>query len=1153
VAVKPTFATNRPATDGRPEARVADAINGLLAHRLELWNTPFELAIATGYFNPAGFALLADALERVGEVRLLLGAEPERPEWRVRPLDPDTPPERAERARLRDALAGHVRAVETDRDLLGFAVAADAATKRLIEWLRSGRVQVRRLEQRFLHGKAFVIATHADGVLAGSSNFTYAGLAKNAELNLGNYDPRVVGDVMDWFEEQWADAVPFDLAAIYDERFVPHNPYIIYLRMLYERYGEELRQEAEEAKLQRIHLTSFQKDGVWRARRILREYGGVVIADGVGLGKSYLGGELMREAVQERRQRVLLVAPATLRDGPWRTFLEEHQLGVKVVSFEELANDRQLNPDGTGRVLSFDFNEYAMVLIDEAHAYRNPDTLRAAVLRRLLSGSPPKDLVLMTATPVNNSLWDLYYLLTYFVKNDATFADLGIGSLREHFAEAVAASADELSPERLFDVLDAISVRRTRHFVKRYYPHDTVRIGGLEIPITFPEPKVRKVTYDLDAALPGVFAEFAHALAYDDAPEAVEEKEADLHARPRLEGVQLTLARYVPSRYLRGGSTETHEVQLAGLLRSGLLKRFESSAHAFARSCRTMARSHDAFLYWLERGYVVGGEALTEWLATDRDFDEGAFGETETGELPAGAVPATPYRIDALKANVAADRDLLVHFAELAERVTYETDAKLHTLVAELRKIVREAASEGAGEEDERDRRKVLLFSYFADTVEWVRGYLESVFEVDPELSVYSGRLASVTGSTGDRTDVLFGFAPNSTKAPPGADRDRYDVLVASDTLAEGVSLQQARHVVNYDLPWNPMRLVQRHGRVDRIGSKHDKVFLRCFFPDAQLDALLGLEARLHTKLAQAAASIGVESEVLPGAAVSEHSFAETRAEIERLRSENPELFETGGETGTAYSGEEYRQELREGIEHADLEQQLKRLPWGSGSGKAVAGGPPGFVFCARVGDHPTALFRYVAYPDGGVPVVDADTLTCFARAHATPDTLRVLPEATRRRAYDAWDAARRDIFERWDAATDFRTLQPVVPKALRDAAELLRDHPPPGVPTEEVHRAIDALEAPYPVRIQKMVRDAMRGHESVAERTDAVLRVVAELGLEPPEPPEPLPVITEEDVHLICWLALVPEGGDTRVNPVEYGAPQQTTFAPDTQRHLGE
>src|SRR4051812_44110116 len=144
-------------------------------------------------------------------------------------------------------------------------------------------------------------------------------------------------------------------------------------------------------------------------------------------------------------------------------------------------------------------------------------------------------------------------------------------------------------------------------------------------------------------------------------------------------------------------------------------------------------------------------------------------------------------------------------------------------------------------------------------------------------------------------------FAPVSTEAPEGTSDD-FDIILTTDVLAEGVNLQQARHIINYDLPWNPMRLVQRHGRIDRIGSEHRDVYLRCFLPDRQLDGLLRLERTLMTKLSRAAAAVGVEAEVIPGSAVSEQTFAETREEVERLREKDATLFETGGERAGAYS-----------------------------------------------------------------------------------------------------------------------------------------------------------------------------------------------------------------------------------------------------------
>jgi hypothetical protein len=1096
---KPWFSTNR---DGRT---VADDLNGYLDWLNETWRKPVELAVSTAYFNPGGFGLLADRLERLGKVRLLLGADPGRGYEAVRRLDRGGATESARRSRVRRALEGHQRDLEIDRDLLGFAYAADLQAQRLVEWLRSGAVEVRRYEQGFLHGKAFIVITDNEGVLAGSSNFTHAGLARNLELNIAQYGEPAVPKVAEWFEELWEEAEPFDLAAIYEARYEEHEPYLIYLRMLFERYGSELEEEGRSED--GIRLTTFQRDGVWRAQRILEERSGVVIADGVGLGKTYLAGELIREAVRDRRQRVLLVAPAALRDGPWRVFLKHQGINVDCISFEQLSDDPQLNPNGRTKALTFPVNDYAMVVIDEAHAYRNPDAQRAAILRRLLQGSPPKRLVLLTATPVNNTLFDLYYLLTYFIRNDAAFADAGISSLREHFARAAAEDPDDLTAEHLFDVLDAVAVRRTRHFVKRYYPRETVEVGGDLVPIHFPKPRVRAASYDLESALPGFFLRLAHAL---------ECEEGDCsHTGEVAASPTLTLARYVPSKYLVGDSVESFQIQLAGLLRSGLLKRFESSAHAFALTCERMAAGHDAFLSLLDEGLVATGDALAEWAATDSDeIDLDALALRE------GVDRAAAYEADLLRADVEADRDLLRAFAAEAGSVGPDQDSKLALLVEELVAIAKEAQEDAASDSDERDKRKVLIFSYYTDTVGWIASFLEEVVASRPELAPYRDRIAVVSGSGGDTTKVLQGFAPKSSQAPDPESSDVFDLVVTTDVLAEGVNLQQARHIVNYDLPWNPMRLVQRHGRIDRIGSPHGEVFIRCVLPDRQLDDLLGLERRLHSKLKTAAATIGVEGEVLPGSAVTEHSFAETREEIERLRAGDATLFELAGE-GHAYSGEEYRQELRAGLEDPTTRNLVTSLPWGSGSGLALPGAEPGYVFCARVADHPRPLFRWVA--ESGEEIV-GDTLACLARVSCDAGTVRHLSGEAETGAYEAWTAARRDIFEGWQRATDPANLQPRIPKPMRDAADLLRANPPPELDQAELDRLCDSIEAPYGKRIENLIRTAIRSSASPLEQAREVVATVEELGLEPAPVPDPLPVIDLEDIHLVCWLAVEQE-----------------------------
>jgi Helicase conserved C-terminal domain/PLD-like domain/SNF2-related domain len=1102
---KPEFATNRE------DERVADAVNAHLAHLRTTLVKPPELAIATAYFNVGGYRLLADELDHPAHIRLLLGAEPDAT-MHLRRLEEPAAHARAAAVQLRRALEGHDRDLEHDRNLLGFSYEADQAARRLLDWLRSGKVEVRRLPDRFLHGKCFLAITdHDEGVIAGLSNFTFAGLATNIELNLGHYQPHVVTEVREWFDDLWAAAEPYDLAGLYESRFEPHLPQVIYLRMLWERYGPEIAQEAASTAGGTIHLTSFQRDGLWRARRILADRRGVLIADEVGLGKTFLAGKLIEEAAIERRQRVLVIAPATLRDGPWRRFASEYNLPIELRSFDDLIADKRVNDHATGYTLDQDPDKYALIVIDEAHNARNPSTQRADAIRRLLSGRYPKDLVLLTATPVNNSLWDLYYLLVMFLRNDAAFADIGISSLRDHFARAMALNPDDLSPEHLFDVLDAVAVRRTRSFVKRFYPTDTVRIDGRDVPITFPTPRVRKVTYDFDTVLPGFFDRFAAALDVDDStvPDPV--------ANPGL----LTLARYAPSRYGKGGA-QAHEVQLAGLLRSGLFKRFESSPYAFARTCEAMAESHDAFLTLLDRGKVATGDPLREWAATDSDdpdeVDEFLGRHFDVIE-DAGA-----YDAERLRAHVAHDRDLLRDFAADAETVRPELDPTLAALRQQLVEIAQEAEAEGIGADDVRDKRKVLIFSYFADTVDWIEDYLYEVVATDDRLAKYRGRIASLTGSEGDKRDVLWGFAPRTTDAPEPAE-DKYDIVITTDVLAEGVNLQQARHIINYDLPWNPMRLVQRHGRIDRIGSPHTEVFIRCVFPDRRLDDLLGLEERLHRKIKQAAATVGV-GEILPGSETSDVTFAETREEIDRLRAEDATLFERAGSERGALSGEEYRQELRKALENPELADRIPSLPWGAGSGMAVPvppGTSPGYVFCVRVADHPTPLFRFVTPEPDGSPRIADDTLACLDRARPPQEweTPRQLDADVYEGAFAAWTHARESVVQRWNYLADPANLAPSVPAVMRRAAETVREHAT-GLPIEELDRVVDAVEAPYGERILRMFRTAL-SVDDPGERATLIVGLVNDMGLEPPPAPEPLAEINADDVHLVCWLAITP------------------------------
>ncbi len=1093
----PNFVDNR---DGNTFAR---AIGDHLAALRQAGESPNELCIATGYFNAAGWMRVADEAEKLGKVRLLIGAEP-RPSTEMGPRQPGDPrePARTER-QVRDALDGQVRRLEAERDQeFGFHPQGLGHLKRLLEFFRSGRVEVRRFEGRFFHAKAWLLRGRSRGVLAGSSNLTAAGMSSNLELNLGHYDDALLGQVERWYDEVWEEAVPFDLAELYEILFQEFSPWLIYLRVLWELYGEEIEEEPEEEGT--LTLTRFQKHGIWRARRVLEELGGVVVADGVGLGKTFVAGGLM-EAYRDRRQRILLIRPAAL-EGTWDSFLSDHHLGdVEPVSYEKLAGDVQFG--GNTHHLKRPKDEYQLVVIDEAHNYRNPDApTRAGVLRELLRG-PRRDLVLLTATPVNNSLYDLYHLISFFLKQDSRLIKRGIPSIKGLFDEANSVEPGELHPDLLYPLVDATTVKRTRQFIKKHYQDDRIPgPDGVFVPITFPKPVPTTVRYDLDQVLPGFFAHFASALM----PEEGE---------PLLK-----MARYQVERYLLEPEEDiTKEGALVGLLRSGLLKRFESSAHAFANTCRKMAKQHALLLAAMDAGQVICKDFYKDCGAAG-DLDEEEFLEMLEESQHTEALGL--YDAKRLREDVENDLALLTEFAEQAETVRPEGDPKLHALVEELVNLAEEARRDGTSDEDERNNRKVLVFSYFRDTAIWIRNWLQGVVEQDERLACFRGRIATTCGSSDDpavldSTQAAWGFAP-ATAAPANyTGGDQFDILIATDVLAEGVNLQQCRNIINYDLPWNPMRLIQRHGRIDRLLSQHKRVFLRTFFPDSILDELLQLEDRVRRKLALAAASIGVADAPIEGSAVRDQSFAETREEIERIQNEEADIFEKGGTAAAAQTGEEYRQELRKALQ-TNLRQQIVTLPWKAGSGMAK-GSRAGHFFCARVGEQ--VYLRFV--PEGAA--VPADLIeemgTCLRIIECTEDTERVDSDSSLERAYAAWDLARESILSHWNFFTDSKNLQPKVRPLNLRVDDFLMEYPPADEDQARLDRVSNILTSPWPRREENKLREVWKAeHASNQEKALALIEAVEETGIEPFEQPERFPRIEGDEVRLVCWLEIVAE-----------------------------
>lgn len=1133
----PVFATNRLG----PPMAVSEEVNRLFRVNREALAIAPSAAIATAYVNPAGFLLIASELERLPRIRILLGAEPI-PDPQIR-LELDA----AAQQRLSAALVNHDNWLKAERDALGFDMKATTSAMRLVAWLRAANeagepvVEIRRYTGGFLHGKAYISnhPTHP-AFLAGSSNLTLAGLTRNAELNVGSSGTHgSTPQVIEWFEECWADSEDYDLAGIYEPLWAEHSPWLIFLRMLWERYGAHLDEETSGPT--RFGLTRFQADGVKRMRRLLDEIGGVLVADEVGLGKTYLALEVIAAATEEQRQRVLVAAPAALKTSVWDPLLERFDMSrrVTVHSYEEIRS--RMDPDHPQhREFRDRAEDAALVIVDEAHNLRNAGAARSAALDRIiLAGKHPKKVVLLTATPVNNSLIDLETLVKYFIRDDARFASIGIPSIHEYIRHAQKLDPDALAPGHLFELMDQVAVRRTRRFVKENYLGETVPgPGGRKILVEFPDAKVRRIDYSLDAEGEALVDAVTYAL---DIPE--EETHAASFDIRRGDERRLLLSRYAPSVYLKTAKLNGTQVSNMGLLRSALLKRLESSPRALAGTLGVLIVTHEAFLSALGKGHILIGGALRDYVSSEsEDLDEiveGLDAETEYQ-----ATPVAGYHSEILEADVRRDLELIRELRGLALAAAHTNEPKVAKLIGELGTIANAAKLVSPKGISSADRRKIIVFSTYADTIRDLHERISLELDeagVDSLLHPYRGRLAPAiigeyaSGKAGgihqaSRANAIAEFAPRTAgrlddEGNP-LDDDKYDILLTTDVLAEGVNLQQAAEIINYDLPWNPMRIVQRHGRVDRIGSEHPEIHLGVFFPSEHLDDFLKLEVTLVRKLKQADAAVGTGT-VLPG--VSSYP-PQDHYDADDLVEQIEQLVEAGGGSA-AGSGEEYRRRLANALAaEKGLRGSLEDLPHGVGSGfenPGIVGNL--FVFCMRMGASDRVWFRNVyvdsdwgplTNEDGKWQVEDNALASLVAADPGSSDHPRSLADLAFRAAYDSWDIAREDAHDDWMKSTDPNALTAALPLSFREAAQLAIEHGG-ALGGDEQGVLVRRLKSVPSTKAARAMRRALRVEGTYIERIAEIIAVLDEYGIQPAAKVEPLPVIGVEEIRLIAWMAV--------------------------------
>jgi superfamily II DNA/RNA helicase len=684
----------------------------------------------------------------------------------------------------------------------------------LIEFLKMDTVQIRKNPRRFNHAKCYIFD---ECTAVGSSNFTGAGLASNIELNAILYQPSAQEKVQEWFERRWKegeDAKTELIDLLESSKFgLPLVPYRMYMKFLYEYYKPRLDElERERGKV--VELTSFQEDAVNTAARIIRKYNGVLVADSTGLGKTHIGLELLREFVAVKRKKALLIAPSQVLNTVWEPKLLDESIKTKNITLESTGTE-SFHPE--------DYLNFDLVLIDESHNYRNVSTNRHISLMKLLSGGKKKkQVVLLTATPIHNNLMDLYHQLSLITSGDDThFADLGITDLRRYF---IAADRKQLAQgiEDIIRLLDELMIRRTRQFIKQNYSE--ALLNGQ--PVRFPDRVLRKVEYSLTALFGGAI--------YKQVLDTID---------------QLHLVPYRVDSYLKTvEEKQKFEVEhRATLQKIGLLKRFESSVEAIKKSIQRLERFYNYFAKALDEDKILDSKSfhkiLKEMSEQEGEEDDEIF-FMALEKVPLVQLTAE-YMKHEMKRDIKEDCKLLEPLKQNLERIKPYADRKL---IALKEQIVKDQIFE-------KDGKKLIIFTQFVDTARYIHADLKA--------ALGDKRVELLTGETKEdtRTRIIKDFAPIANKADHV--QREIDVLVSTDILSEGQNLQDANYVINYDLPWNPMKIVQRAGRVDRLGSKYDTATSAVFIPEKELEDLLGLLEKLETKIQKIADTIGIETTIL--------------------------------------------------------------------------------------------------------------------------------------------------------------------------------------------------------------------------------------------------------------------------------------------------
>lgn len=889
---------------------------------------------AVGYFFLSGFTAIAGQLDNVKDLRLLIGSV----------SSAETIDQIAEGTR-RLQEAGHIlegvrfpKAVESAGQAAQTAAAvgetAAAMTQssenaRLIlslaRAIEEKRIKVRVYTRGRLHAKAYIfdygqsydaggrpLPVHEKGcAIVGSSNLTLAGLTHNSELNVKVFGDANHAALTEWFKRLWDEARDFDEALMQELKqtwaMAEVTPYEVYLKALYEFVKDRLEDESGREFLWQSEITAaladFQRNAVKRAVQVIRQYNGAFISDVVGLGKSYVGAAIVKHFERHDRSRALIICPQSLVR-MWQHYNEAYELNANVLSMGMLKED----PNHPGYNILLDdelYKDRDFILVDESHNFRNPENQRYKLLESYLQ-TGERRCVMLTATPRNRNIWDIYHQIKLWHPGDRTRIPVNPPNLRT-FVQAV-----EHGEQKAASLLSSIMVRRTRMDVLRWYGYDAEtkkRIDPLNfepyhtgakrayIMVAnreqyFPKRSLQTVEYNIDDTYSGLYDRL---LSHIGKPEDREHNRAD----------QLLYARYGLWNYVNADKKEVEPyntlqragINLRGLIRISLFKRFESSVFAFQETVKRLINGHRTFLTALENGIVPAGKtASTSMLAADELEDDELL---ELLEEMGEKYRVEDFEAERLKADITHDLHILEQMLQLVEPITADEDDKLQVLKTLL--------AEGKNGNPPLATKKCLVFTQYKDTATYLFDHLKDI---------RSG-VESIFGTEKDKSITAYRFSPNSNQnMRPDKTYPEIHLLIATDVMSEGLNLQDCDQIINYDLHWNPVRLIQRFGRIDRIGTEHETIYGYNFLPEKALDKGLGLMEKLQRRVNEINTMLGGDGALLdPSEQLVDQAFyaiyqgnsiegydtqddeelvdlTEAEEFMRQLKEENPELFE---------------------------------------------------------------------------------------------------------------------------------------------------------------------------------------------------------------------------------------------------------------------